>query len=51
MPPRCYVTAAAKMPKRVGYGALEDRSAARIACIRAITAENVLCAILDPCGK
>jgi hypothetical protein len=25
MPPRCYVTAVAKMPKRAGYGALEDR--------------------------
>jgi hypothetical protein len=28
MPPRCDVTAAAKMPKRAGYSALDDRRAA-----------------------
>ena len=37
------MTAAAKMPKSDGYGALNDRSAAKIACIRAMASENVLC--------
>jgi hypothetical protein len=41
------MTAAAKMPKCAGYSALDDRSAARIACIRAMAAENVSCTMLD----
>ena len=46
MPPRCYVTAAAKMPKRAGYSAIDDRRTARIACARTPAYENVLFTIL-----
>ena len=35
MPPRCYVTAMAKMPQRAGYGALDDRRTVRIVRRRA----------------
>jgi hypothetical protein len=42
MPPRYYVTAAAKMPKRAGYSALDDRRTATIVCIRTTAYENVL---------
>jgi hypothetical protein len=37
------MTAAAMMPKSAGYSALDDRRAARIACIRTMASENVPC--------
>jgi hypothetical protein len=43
MPPRCYGTAAAKMPKRAGYSALNDKRAVRMVRVRARASENVLC--------
>src|SRR5687767_3228701 len=43
MPPRYYVTAAAQRSRRGGYGALDDRKAMKIVCIRTTAYENVPC--------
>lgn len=42
MPPRYYVTKMAKMFKRAGYSALDDRRTGRIVCVRTTAYENVL---------